>query len=63
MTADLRKVHAGPGLWGMRDTAAGFRIGRALVMRVSNAKHRMVIKLDGVKLRSGGVSRLQISAA
>ena len=56
VTADLRKVHAGPGVWGMHDTAAGFRIGRALVMRVSNAKHRMVIKRDGVKLRTVGVS-------
>jgi lipoprotein-anchoring transpeptidase ErfK/SrfK len=56
VTADLRKVHAGPGLWGMRDTDAGFRVGRALVMRVSNAKHHMVIKRDGVKLRTVGVS-------
>jgi lipoprotein-anchoring transpeptidase ErfK/SrfK len=56
VTADLRKVHAGPGLWGMRDTAAGFHIGRALVMRISNAKHRMVIKRDGVTLRTVGVS-------
>jgi lipoprotein-anchoring transpeptidase ErfK/SrfK len=56
VTADLRKVHAGPGLWGMRDTDAAFHIGRSLVMRVSNAKHRMVIKRDGVKLRTIGVS-------
>jgi lipoprotein-anchoring transpeptidase ErfK/SrfK len=56
VTADLRKVHAGPGLWGMSNTAAGFHVGRALVMRVSNAKHRMVITRDGVKLRTVGVS-------
>ena len=43
VTADLRKVHAGPGLWGMHDTDAAFRIGRAFVMRVSNAKHRMTV--------------------
>ncbi len=56
VTADLRKVHAGPGLWGMKDTDAGFRIGRKLVMRVSDAKHRMVLRKDGVKIRTFGVS-------
>jgi lipoprotein-anchoring transpeptidase ErfK/SrfK len=54
--ADLRKVHAGPGLWGMRDTDAGFRVGRAFVMRVSNAKHRMVVRKDGETVRTFGVS-------
>jgi lipoprotein-anchoring transpeptidase ErfK/SrfK len=56
VTADLRKVHAGPGLWGMTDSDAGFRIGRAFVMRVSNAKHRLVLRKDGVRLRTFGVS-------
>jgi lipoprotein-anchoring transpeptidase ErfK/SrfK len=56
VTADLRKVHAGPGLWGMRDTDAAFRIGRSFVMRVSNAKHRMTVTKDGVLLRTLGVS-------
>jgi lipoprotein-anchoring transpeptidase ErfK/SrfK len=56
LTADLRKVHAGPGLWGMKDADAGFRIGRKYVMRVSNAKHRLVLRKDGVKLRTFGVS-------
>jgi lipoprotein-anchoring transpeptidase ErfK/SrfK len=54
--ADLRKVHAGPGLWGMRDTDAGFRVGRAFVMRVSNPKHRMVVRKDGETVRTFGVS-------
>jgi lipoprotein-anchoring transpeptidase ErfK/SrfK len=54
--AELRKVHAGPGLWGMTDSDAGFRIGRTLVMRVSNAKHRLVLRKDGVKIRTFGVS-------
>jgi lipoprotein-anchoring transpeptidase ErfK/SrfK len=54
--ADLRKVHAGPGLWGMRDTDAGFRVGRAFVMRVSDAKHRMVVRKDGETVRTFGVS-------
>jgi lipoprotein-anchoring transpeptidase ErfK/SrfK len=56
VAADLRKVHAGPGLWGMRDTDAGFRVGRAFVMRVSNAKHRMVVRKDGETVRTFGVS-------
>jgi lipoprotein-anchoring transpeptidase ErfK/SrfK len=56
ITADLRKVHAGPGLWGLRDTDAAFRIGRAFVMRVSNAKHRMTVTKDGVRIRTVGVS-------
>ena len=56
VTADLRKVHAGPGLWGMKGAGAGFRIGRAFVMRVSDAKHRMVLRRDGVKVRTFGVS-------
>ena len=56
VTADLRKVHSGRGVWGMKDTDAGFRVGRKLVMRVSNAKHRMVLRKDGVKIRTFGVS-------
>ncbi len=56
LSADLRKVHAGPGLWGMTDSDAGFRVGRAFVMRVSNAKHRLVLRKDGVKIRTFGVS-------
>jgi lipoprotein-anchoring transpeptidase ErfK/SrfK len=56
VTADLRKVQAGPGLWAMKDTKAGFRIGRAFVMRVSNANHRLVLRRDGVRIRTFGVS-------
>jgi lipoprotein-anchoring transpeptidase ErfK/SrfK len=56
VTADLRKVRAAPGLWGMQDTDAAFRIGRSFVMRVSNAKHRMTVTRDGVRLRTLGVS-------
>ncbi len=56
VAADLRKVHAGPGLWGMKSSDAGFRIGRTFVMRVSNAKHRLVLRKDGVKVRTFGVS-------
>ena len=56
VTADLRKVHAGPGLWGMHDTDAAFRIGRAFVMRVSNAKHKMTVTKDGDRIRTFGVS-------
>jgi lipoprotein-anchoring transpeptidase ErfK/SrfK len=56
VAADLRKVHAGPGLWGLRDTDTGFRVGRAFVMRVSNAKHRMVVRKDGETVRTFGVS-------
>jgi len=40
----------------MRDTDAGFRIGRAFVMRVSNAEHRMVVRKDGETVRRFGVS-------
>ena len=54
--ADLRKVHAGPGLWGMSDTDTGFRVGRAFVMRVSDAKHRMVVRKNGETVRTFGVS-------
>ena len=56
VTADLRKVHAGPGLWGMRNTDAAFGIGRSFVMRVSNAKHRMTVTKNGTLLRTFGVS-------
>jgi lipoprotein-anchoring transpeptidase ErfK/SrfK len=56
VTADLRKVHAGPGLWGMRDTDAAFKIGRSFVMRVSNAKHRMTVTRNGELIRTFGVS-------
>ena len=56
VAADLRKVHAGPGLWGLRDTDTGFRVGRAFVMRVSNAKHRMIVRKDGETIRRFGVS-------
>jgi lipoprotein-anchoring transpeptidase ErfK/SrfK len=56
VTADLRKVHAGPGLWGMQDTEGAFRIGRSFVMRVSNAKHRMTVTKDGDRIRTFGVS-------
>jgi lipoprotein-anchoring transpeptidase ErfK/SrfK len=56
VTADLRKVHGGPGLWAMQDTEAAFRIGRSFVMRVSNAKHRMTVTRDGDRLRTLGVS-------
>lgn len=56
VAADLRKVHAGPGLWGMRDTDAAFRIGRSFVMRVSNATHRMTVTRNGTRIRTFGVS-------
>jgi len=56
VTADLRKVRAAPGVWGMRDTAASFRVGRAFVMRVSNAKHRLTIARDGKRIRTFGTS-------
>jgi lipoprotein-anchoring transpeptidase ErfK/SrfK len=56
VTADLRKVHAGPGLWGMRDTKGAFRIGRSFVMRVSDAKHRMTVTRNGERIRTFGVS-------
>lgn len=56
VAADLRKVHAGPGLWGMRDSDSAFRVGRAFVMRVSDAKHRMLVRKDGVTVRTFGVS-------
>ncbi len=56
VAADLRKVKAAPGVWGMTDSDAGFRIGRKFVMRVSDAKHRLVLRRDGVKLRTFGVS-------
>ena len=56
VTADLRKVRAAPGVWGMRDTAGSFRIGRAFVMRVSNAKHTMTIARDGARIRTFGIS-------
>jgi lipoprotein-anchoring transpeptidase ErfK/SrfK len=56
VTADLRKVRAAPGVWGMSDTRTDFRIGRAFVMRVSNAKHRMTIAKDGKRIRTMGVS-------
>jgi lipoprotein-anchoring transpeptidase ErfK/SrfK len=56
VAADLRKVQAGPGLWGMSDTDTGFRVGRAFVMRVSNAKHRMLVRKDGETIRTFGVS-------
>jgi lipoprotein-anchoring transpeptidase ErfK/SrfK len=56
VTADLRKLRAAPGVWGMRDAAGAFRIGRAFVMRVSNAKHRMTIARDGERIRTFGVS-------
>ena len=56
VTANLSRVHAGPGLWGMQNTEGAFRIGRSFVMRVSNAKHRMTVTKDGVLLRTLGVS-------
>jgi len=56
VTADLRKVNAGRGLWGMKDTAAGFRIGRSFVMRVSDSTLRLVVRKDGVRIRNFGVS-------
>jgi lipoprotein-anchoring transpeptidase ErfK/SrfK len=56
VTAQLRKVHAGPGLWGMRGSKAAFRIGRSFVMRVSNAKHQMKITRNGDLVRTVGVS-------
>jgi lipoprotein-anchoring transpeptidase ErfK/SrfK len=56
VTADLRKVHAGPALWGMRDTRGAFRVGRSLVMRVSDAKHRMHVVRNGKRIRTFGVS-------
>ena len=56
VTADLRKVKAGPGLWGMKDSDAGFRIGRAFVMRVSDSTLRLVVRKDGERIRNFGVS-------
>lgn len=56
VAADLRKVRAAPGVWGMKDSDAGFRIGRKFVMRVSDAKHRLVVRKDGVRIRTFGVS-------
>ena len=56
VAADLRKVHAGPGLWGMRNTKTAFTVGRAFVMQVSNAKHRMTLTRDGKRIRTFGVS-------
>lgn len=56
VAADLRKVHAGPGLWGMRDTKTGFTIGRSLVMRVSNSTLRMNVVRNGETVRTFGVS-------
>ena len=56
VTADLRKVKAGAGLWGMKDTDASFRIGRAFVMRVSDSTLRLVVRKDGVRIRNFGVS-------
>ncbi|HEU4912576.1 MAG TPA: Ig-like domain-containing protein [Actinomycetes bacterium] len=56
VAADLRKVHAGPGLWGMRDTRTGFAIGRSLVMKVSNSTLRMNVVRNGETVRTFGVS-------
>ena len=56
VTADLRKVRAAAGVWGMQDTTPTFRIGRAFVMRVSNAKHLMTVARDGNRIRTFGVS-------
>lgn len=56
VTADLRKIHAGPGLWGMRNTETGFKIGRSLVMKVSNSTLRMKFIRNGETVRTFGVS-------
>lgn len=56
VNADLRKVRAAAGVWGMRDTESAFRIGRAFVMRVSNDKLRMTVARDGERIRTFGVS-------
>jgi lipoprotein-anchoring transpeptidase ErfK/SrfK len=56
VAADLRKVHAGPGLWGMRNTRTGFKVGRSLVMKVSNSTLRMNVVRNGETVRTFGVS-------
>lgn len=56
VTAALRKVRAAPGVWGMGEAKASFRIGRSFVMRVSNAKYRLTVTRDGKKIRTFGTS-------
>lgn len=49
-------VHAGRGLWGVKDRTVSFRIGRAFVMRINDATHRMTVTVDGKVVRTIPVS-------
>lgn len=53
---NLARVHGGSGLWGVKDRDVTFVIGRAFVMRISNATHQMTVSVDGRTVRTIPVS-------
>ncbi len=53
---NLAGVHAGPGLWGAKNRAVSFEVGRSFVMRITNSKHMMTVTVDGKLVRSVPVS-------
>ncbi len=52
----LAGVHAGVGIWGVKTRDVTFRTGRALVLRIDDATHKMTVSIDGKHLRDIAVS-------
>lgn len=52
----LLGVQGGAGLWGSRSRTVSFSIGRALVMRITNASHMMTVTVAGKQVRKVPVS-------
>ena len=52
VTADLAGVQAGEDMWGARDKAVRFTIGRSVVSVVDVASHEMAVSVNGALVRS-----------
>ncbi|MCU1678007.1 MAG: ErfK/YbiS/YcfS/YnhG family protein [Frankiales bacterium] len=54
--SDLVGVHIGPGIWGTTDRDVTFHTGRAMVIRIDDATHKMTVTVDGKLARTVAVS-------
>ncbi|MDQ1723330.1 MAG: hypothetical protein QOG52_358 [Frankiaceae bacterium] len=54
--SQLSGVHAGLGIWGTTNRDVTFQTGRAMVLRVNDATHKMTVSIDGAVVRTIPVS-------
>lgn len=56
LTARLAGVKAGKGTYGTADFSRGFKIGDSRIVTVNTKTHRLVVKQNGKKVKSWGIS-------